>query len=74
MLEKLTQAQLQSILGSTEGQRLMELLRSQSSQTLEQAAQAAKTGNYAAVQQFLNPLLKGTDAAVLAQTLNNQFG
>lgn len=72
MLDHLTQ--LQSILGTSEGQRLVELLRAQSGQTLDQAAHAAKEGNYEAVQKLLTPLLRGTDAAALAQALNNQLG
>jgi len=72
-LDHLTQAQLQTLFGSKEGKALLTLLQKNSGQTLQQAAEAAKAGDYARAQSLLQPML-GEDIRKLAGQLGEKLG
>lgn len=72
-MEHLSQARLQAILGSAEGQKLLTLLQKDSGQAFQKAAEAAKAGDYARAQSILKPLL-GEDARKLADQLGEKLG
>lgn len=73
-MEHLSPAQLQTILNSQEGKKLLEILQKDSGTALQKAAAAAKSGDYAQVQALLKPVLEGTNAADLAQRLQRKLG
>ena len=52
-------ARMQALLQTPEGQNLIRLLQSSCGSVLQQAAQAASTGNYAAAQAILQPMMTG---------------
>ena len=73
-MEPLSQAQLQAILGSQEAQALIALLQADGGQKVQQAAAAAKAGDYAAVQNILKPMLEGGQGEALARRLQKKLG
>ncbi len=72
-MEHLSQAQLRALFDSKEGRALLELVKQQSGQTLQQAAMAVKSGDYARAQALLTPLL-GKDVRKLADQLGANLG
>ncbi len=64
-----TQADLARVLASAEGRQLLALLRRDGGDTLQQAAQAIKTGDYNGAKSLLEPMLQNPEAASLLRKL-----
>ena len=73
-MELLTQQQLQALLGAPESRRLMELLQQSGEEKLNQAAVAAKAGDYRAVEQLLKPAMQRTEIGELSESLRKKLG
>lgn len=73
-MEPLNQAQLQSLLGSPEAKKLIALLQADGGKKFQQAASAAKAGDYTAVQAILRPVLEGGQGEALARKLQERLG
>ena len=73
-MEPLSQAQLRAILGSQEAKALIALLQADGGKKVQQAAAAAKAGDYAAVQNILKPILEGGQGEALARRLQKKLG
>ena len=65
--------QLRCLLTSPEGQALVRLLRADGGAGLRQAAAALRSGDEAGVKAALTPLLAGTEAEALAQSLEGKL-
>ena len=65
--------QLRSVLSSPEGQALIRLLQADGGAGLRQAAAALRSGDEAGVKAALEPLLAGTEAEALAQSLEGKL-
>ena len=65
--------QLRSVLSSPEGQALIRLLQADGGAGLRQAAAALRSGDEAGVKAALTPLLAGTEAEALAQSLEGKL-
>lgn len=65
--------QLQSILTSPEGQALIRLLQADGGAGLRQAVAALRAGNTEGAKAALSPLLTGTKAEALAQSLERKL-
>ena len=73
-MEQFTEKQLERILRAPESKQLLKLLQTSSGATLTKAVEAAKAGDYAAVQQILKPTLQSKEAESLAKKLTEQLG
>ena len=73
-MEQFTEQQLERILRMPESKQLLKLLQTSSGAVLAKAAEAAKAGNYAAVQEILKPTLQTKEAEALAKKLTGQLG
>lgn len=73
-MEQFTEKQLESILRAPESKQLLKLLQTSSGTALSKAAEAARAGDYAAVQQILKPTLRSIEAEALAKKLKEQLG
>ena len=62
---------LQKVLASPEGQRLLTLLRTDGGGALQQAMQAVKRGDYENAKSVLAPMLRDPEAAELLQKLSH---
>ena len=65
--------QLRRLLTSSEGQALIRLLQADGGAGLKQAADALKAGNTEEAKAALAPLLAGTEAEALAQSLEGKL-
>ena len=65
---------VQRVLGSDSGKKLLALLNQDGGQALRQAAEALKQGNYAQAQQLLSPIMDTKEAAQLVEALNQKAG
>ena len=63
---------LQRVLSSPEGRKLLSILRAGGGDALHQAAQAAGRGDYAGAQALLAPMLRDPEAAALVEQLKKQ--
>ena len=57
-----SEQQIRRVLGSPEGQKLLQLLSRDGGTALRQAAQAMRAGDYTAAQQILSPLMQSPQA------------
>ena len=73
-MEHLTEQQLRSLLRAPESKRLIELLQASGTEALNKAAEAARSGDFAAVKQILSPTLQGSGAEKLAEQLKYKLG
>ena len=73
-MEHLDPSKIRTLLESREGKQLLELLQKSSADTLRQASEAAKTGNYDRVQTLLKPVMDGSGGEALARTLAQRLG
>lgn len=64
---------LKRVLTSPEGQRLLAILR-QSGSALDQAAASVRSGDYAAAQTLLEPMLRDPEAQKLVEKLKSGKG
>lgn len=69
-----TPAQVQAVLGSQEGQRLLALLNKDGGALLRKAAEAVKSGDYTAAQTLLTPVMQTPEATQLVQQINEKQG
>ncbi len=69
-----SQADIQKLLQSQQGKRLLQLLRSDGGSTMGQASQAAKAGDYARAIQLLQPLMNTPDSNQILKEIQKQFG
>lgn len=69
-----SEQQIRRVLGSPEGQKLLQLLSRDGGTALRQAAQAMRAGDYTAAQQILSPLMQSPQAQQLIAKLNEKQG
>lgn len=72
--KKITPKEVQSLLQSDAGKQLIKILNEKDGAVLRNAAEAAKSGQYEKAYEALAPLLKGTDASMLAKKLGELYG
>jgi len=73
-LEAFTEKQLENVLRAPESKQLLKMLQSSGGTAFRQAVEAARTGNYAAVEQILDPTLRKPEVEALAKKLKEQIG
>ncbi len=66
--------QLQRLLKSKEGQRLMSLLSGDGGTALEQAGQALRRGDRQAIKSILGPMVENREVQRLLASLEKQMG
>ena len=66
--------QLQNILNSDEGKRLIQMLQQSDSASLQRAVHAAKQGDYQTAKSVLEPILASDEAAQIAKKFNKEQG
>ena len=69
-----SEQQIRSVLGSPEGQKLLQLLNQDGGVALRQAAQAMRAGDYTAAQRVLSPMMQSPQAQQLIAKLNEKRG
>lgn len=62
--------QIRSVLGSTAGKKLLQLLAKDGGVALQQAAECLKTGDAAGAKRVLTPLMSTEEAAELVTQIN----
>ena len=67
-----TPEQIRSVLGTKEGQQLLSLLNRDGGAALRQAASAVKSGDYAAAQRILEPVMQTPEASRLVDAINRK--
>lgn len=67
-----TPEQIRSVLGTKEGQQLLSLLNRDGGAALRQAAGAVKSGDYAAAQKILEPVMQTPEASRLVDAINRK--
>lgn len=67
-----TPEQIKKVLGSKEGQKLMELLNRDGGAALKQAVGAYKTGDLDAVKRILEPVMQTPEASRLVDEINRK--
>ena len=67
-----TPEQIRSVLGTKEGQKLLSLLNRDGGAALRQAASAVKSGDYAAAQKILEPVMQTPEASRLVDAINRR--
>ena len=67
-----TPEQIRSVLGTKEGQQLLSLLNRDGGAALRQAARAGKSGDYAAAQKILEPVMQTPEASRLVDAINRR--
>ncbi len=65
---------LKRVLTSPEGQRLLAILRQSGGSALDQAAASVRSGDYAAAQTLLEPMLRDPEAQKLVEKLKSGKG
>ena len=70
-LPSFSEADIQKVLGSQEGRKLLQLLR-QDGSALQQAANALKAGDSARAQEILRPLMESPSVAQLVKKINER--
>lgn len=65
-------ADIKRILGSREGQALLQILMRDGGTALKQAANALRAGNSAKAQEIVKPLLSSEDAAKIMEKLTRK--
>ena len=73
-MEHLDPLEIRTLLNSPEGKQLQKLLQQNSAETLHQASEAARTGNYRQVLALLKPAMEGSNGEALARILAQRFG
>ena len=63
---------IRRVLGSPEGQKLLQLLNRDGGQALRQAANALRSGNTQAAMEVLSPIMETKEAAELVEQINRQ--
>ena len=66
-----SEAQIQQVLGSPEGRKLLSLLQKNGGSTLQTALSAAKNGDSAGAQQAMEQLLSSGEAASLLRRMGD---
>ncbi len=67
-----TPEQIRSVLGTKEGQQLLSLLNRDGGAALRQVASAVKSGDYAAAQKILEPVMQTPEASRLVDAINRK--
>ena len=67
-----TPEQIRSVLGTKEGQQLLSLLNRDGGAALRRAAGAVKSGDYAAAQKILEPVMQTPEASRLVDAINRK--
>ena len=67
-----TPEQIRRGLGTKEGQQLLGLLNRDGGAALRQAASAVKSGDYAAAQKILEPVMQTPEASRLVDAINRK--
>ncbi len=67
-----SEQQARQVLGSPEGQKLLQLLSRDGGEALRKAAQAMRTGDYQSAQAILGPLMQSPQAQQLIAQLNER--
>ena len=73
-MEPFTEKQLETFLRAPESKQLLKMLRSSGGAAFAQAVEAARAGNYAAVEKLLDPTLRKPEVEALAKKLKEQIG
>ena len=69
-----TPEQIQSVLGTGEGQRLLQILSRDGGDALRKAAGLFKSGNPEEAKRVIEPLMKDPEAVRLAEEINRKQG
>ena len=69
-----TPEQVNAVLGSQEGKKLLTLLNRDGGALLRKAAEAVRSGDYSGAQALLSPLMQTPEAAELVQRINEKQG
>ena len=69
-----TPEQIQSVLGSREGQRLLQLLNRDGGAALRQAAGLVRNGNLEEARRVMEPMMRDPETARLAEEINRKQG
>ena len=72
-MESMDHKKMQAIMDAAETTKLLNMLKGVNDTLLQQAAEAAKRGDYSHVQKLLSPIL-GKNAEKLATDLGNRIG
>lgn len=67
-----TPGQLQSVLGTQEGKRLLQLLNRDGGKALRQAAAAARSGDYETAKRIMQPLVQTPEASALLEQIDRR--
>ena len=67
-----SEADLRRVLASSEGQRLLALLRTDGGGALQRAMQAVKSGDYDSARTALEPMLQTGEARMLLEKLKTE--
>lgn len=67
-----TPGQLQSVLGTQEGKKLLQLLNRDGGDALRQAAAAAKNGDYETAKRIMQPLVQTPEASALLEQIDRK--
>lgn len=73
-MEHLNPSEIRALLDSREGKQLQQLLQQNSAETLRQASEAARSGNYQQVLALLKPVMEGSGGEDLARKLARRYG
>ena len=69
-----SQEQIKAVMGSKEGQRLIQLLQTDGGKTLSQAAAELRTGNTEGVKSILRPVTESPEVAQLLRQIHQRHG
>lgn len=67
-----TPGQLQSVLGTQEGKKLLQLLNRDGGAALRQAAAAVKSGDYETAKRIMQPLVQTPEASELLEKIDQR--
>ncbi len=67
-----SEADIKKVLGSPEGQALLQLLNRDGGTLLRQAAAAVKSGDMEKAKQLVQPVMESRDAAALIEKINRK--
>jgi len=73
-MDLLNHTEILNKLNSPEGRQLISYIQNSSGTALSKAAAAARSGNYQLAKELLEPVLSGTDAEMLARSLEKKHG
>ena len=71
-LPSFSEADIKKVLGTKEGQALLQILNRDGGKALRQAASALKAGNAEKAHEIVKPLMESPDAAALIRKINQK--